>query len=159
MFSGTIINDSDIKELITCSKTFRTAPSKPMRVNKNISTRFSVYGEKDTLEFQMFITHSERMPQDFSLGLMYDNMLLYRCNGFHGTTKAGFYSAKHHAYPHAHMLSVDDIKNARGRDPSTIIDLTGKYVDERTAISFFCEECGIIGYERYFPVNQLRFDV
>ena len=65
MFSGTIINDSDIKELITCSKIFRTAPSKPMRVNKNISTRFSVYGEKDTLEFQIFITHSERMPQDF----------------------------------------------------------------------------------------------
>lgn len=84
-------------------------------------------------------------------------MLLYRCNGYHGTTRAGFFSAPHHAYPHAHLLTVLDIEKGRSKKPSSICDLSGKFINLQTAIIYFCEHCGIIDYERYFNVNQISF--
>lgn len=103
------------------------------------------------------------MPMDFSLGLMlYDSMLLIRYNGFHGTTKAGFYNATHHAHVHAHILTIEDIENSREKDPSHIVDLTGEYLDIRTAKVVFFQKCGILDYEKYFDLQtineQLRFE-
>lgn len=151
-----ISSDADIELLIHCPKVFLTKPKKPVITNRNVTQRFSVHEKDSSLEFDIFFSYSEQIPQDFSLGLMCGNMLLFRCNGFHGTTRSGFFSAPHHAYPHSHKLSVEDIKNGRSRKPSIIEDLTGKYVSFQTAIVFFCEECGIMDYEKYFPVTQLR---
>lgn len=158
MYNGNIMNDADINFLINCPKVFKSAPKRPSSANRNITQTFSVFGKDSNLEFRVFITYSERMPEDFSLGLMYDGMLLLRCNGFHGTTRAGFFSASHHAYPHYHKLTMEDIECGRSRKPSMIHDLTGKYIDLQTAIVFFCDECGIIDYEKYFEVNQLRLN-
>lgn len=157
MYNGSITSDDDINELITCPKVFRYAPPKGSEVNKNISQTFKVYGQSNKLEFSVFITHSIRMIQDFSLGLLFNDMLLYRCNGYHGTTRAGFFSTPHHAYPHAHILSLTDIEKGRSKKPSNICDLSGKYINLQTATMFFCEHCGIMNYENYFDVGQLSF--
>lgn len=157
MFNGTVTSDSDISFLIKCPKIFRSSPRSPSRVNRNVSQSFSVYSRDASFKFDIFITYSELMVQDFSLGLRYQNMLLLRCNGFHGTTRSGFFIADHHAYPHWHMLSMSDIQKGRSLKPSNIQDMTGKYFDLQTATAFFFEECAIIDYERYFPVNQVRF--
>lgn len=121
-----------------------------------MSQKFSLISiEEPTVEFEVFITYSKRMPEDFSLGLMYKDYLLIRFNGFHGTTRAGFYTSHHHAYPHAHILTIDDIENGRGRKPSSIKDLTGEYINLKTATVSFCEKCGIMDYDRYLDVSEL----
>jgi hypothetical protein len=148
-------SNSDIIQHITCEKIFKSKPKKFSAVNQNISANFEVDNIDYNWNFKVFVTFSAKMPQDFSLGLIYDDFLLYRCNGFHGTTRAGFFSAEHHAYPHAHQLTTDDIFCGRGKKPSQIIDLTGKYVDMRGAAVFFFETCGIIDNNNYFDLNQL----
>lgn len=154
-----IKTNDDIQYLINCPKEFRSAPKKESIINKNISRKFTVYSQKDNLAFNIFISYSLRMEQDFSLGLMYDGLLLYRCNGFHGTTRAGFFSAEHHAYPHSHTLSIEDIECGRGKDPSNIEQLSGKYINLKTATLYFFDKCGIIGYEQYFEhLSQITFD-
>lgn len=158
MYNGLITTDANIHELITCPKIFKSAPRKPQTINKNISQNFIVYGQTNDEEFPVFITYSSRMPMDFSLGLRFKDMLLYRCNGFHGSTRAGYFSTPHHAYPHAHILTLADIDKGRSKKPSEICDLTGEYVNLQTALVFFCTHCGIMDYDKYFNVNQIHFD-
>ncbi len=158
-----IADDKDIMRLITCPKSILKKPPKPKAVNASVTQRFCVTSQEPSLEFQVFISYSKRMPQDFSIGLMYEDYLLYRCNGFHGTTRKGFYSAPHHAHPHAHILLINDIQNGRGAKPSQIEDLTGEYIDIITATAFFCKKCGIMNYREYlsFPEceGQLTWNI
>ena len=143
--------DSDILELIGSPKCFKKKPSEPLEKNRCVLQKFEAYGMDAKTIFPVFVSYSVRMPMDFSIGLMLGgDFLLYRCNGFHGTTKAGFYTAEHHAYPHAHTLTLNDVKNGRGRNPSCITDLTGHYIDLPTARSFFFKHCGVLGYEEFF---------
>lgn len=154
-----ILTDSTIDDLIACEKQFLKAPpKKPRQLNRNIDWRFSVFSVKGEGEFKIFVAQSARMPEDFSIGLMFDQYLLYRVNGFHGTTIRGFHSAPHHAYPHAHKLTVDDISSGRGRKPSFIEDLRGEYTDLLSALLYFFDKCGIINYRKYFSNGeQLTF--
>lgn len=156
MNTNIISNNKDILELISCPKLFTSVPKKPTLLNKNSMQSFTVQGKGNGLDFNAFICYSARMPQDFSLGLMYDGLLLLRCNGFHGTTKAGFYSAFHHAHPHAHLLTISDIENGRGKKPSCIEDLTGQYINIDTAKAYFFERCSMLEYDKYFDLNQTK---
>lgn len=150
-----IRTNQDIISLIECRKVLRAKPSKQRQVNQSFSQSLNLYCEDSDIEFDAFIAQSVKIPEDFSLGLMYDNNLLIRVNGFHGTTKAGFFSSEHHAHPHAHILTIDDINNARQKKPSQILDLTGEFIDIKTAMLFFFRKCAIINYEEYFDFNQM----
>ena len=145
------LSNHEISRLITCPKKFKTVPPKfPDITTQNITFRFKVYGLENDDEFSVFFAQSAKMQSDFSLGLRYDNFLLYRCNGYHGTTKNNFYSAPHHAYPHAHILSEADIANGRALKPSSCENLTGEYIDFPDAVQYFCNKCGIISYRKHF---------
>ena len=158
MLSKEIKSDADIQTLITCAKYFRSAPRKEITINKNLSRKFEVYNRECALTFTVFICSSVLMEQDFSIGLMYDGFLLFRCNGFHGTTRTGFYTSKHHAHPHSHTLTMEDIQCGRGKRPSFIDDMTGKYVNKNTALLYFFEKCNILGFDEYFKdLRQLSF--
>jgi len=153
-----IRTDLDIISLIACEKQILKKPSPFSEKNRNITQRFSVYSVEKDEEFKVFFSYSSKMPKDFSLGLLYKDYLLFRCNGFHGTTKAGFYNHKHHAYQHSHTLTVVDIEKKCGVYPSNISDMRDKYVDINTAILYFFNRCSIINYEEYFDLNQIVFD-
>lgn len=145
------LNDQQIKHLISCKKKFIVPPPRfPDISTQNITYRFKVYSIETEEEFFVFFARSAKMSEDFSLGLLCNKFMLYRCNGFHGTTRKGFYSAPHHAYPHAHILSAKDIANGCAQKPSNIENLTGEYFDFPGAVHFFCTKCGIIDYMRYF---------
>lgn len=147
-----MLNSVEIDRLITCQKTFQSPPPRfPDQTTQNITFRFNVFGAENHELFLVFFSRSAKMPGDFSLGLRYGDFLLYRCNGYHGTTRNGFYTAPHHAYPHAHILTESDIANARSLKPSSCQNLTGQYVDFPGAVHYFCNKCGIIGYRKYFP--------
>lgn len=148
------LDESTIQQLIACPKEFRTRPRDEVSVNKNYSQRFSVYSIDDNIEFPVFVTYSQFIPQDFSIGLMFDDHLLFRVNGFHGTTRSGYYAADHHAGPHTHTLTPHDIRAGRKNKPSFITDTTGEYVDLLTARLYFFKHCGIIGFNKYFPDSQ-----
>ena len=156
-----MLSNERISELIACPKVFKSKPKKIGEKNRNFDQRFDVYGKDNDNIFHVFVTQSTKMLQDFSIGLICENHLLIRVNGFHGTTKAGFYTAKHHQYPHAHILTEDDIKNERELKPSLIEDLTGEFSDLSYALLYFLEKCNIINYQGYFDnlpnKNQMSF--
>ena len=154
MSEYTCLDNEMIAHYIVCPKVFRSKPRDPVEVNRNYSQRFAVTSADGNMEFDVFISWSSRNPQDFSIGLMYQDHLLYRVNGFHGTTRQGFYSAVHHAYPHTHTLTKEDIECSRKAKPSLVADATGEYYDLASARLFFFRHCGIMGFEKYFPDSQ-----
>ena len=83
-----IRSDEEILKLIKCRKVIQKKPPNPKASNRDKKTRFKVISTEDALEFEVFFAQNTRLPDDFSLGLMLDKYLLYRCNGFHGTTVA-----------------------------------------------------------------------
>lgn len=154
MSNGVYLTDEKIGELIACPKEFRGKPRDMVKVNQNYAQRFSVFSTDTDAEFSVFISYSQKMPQDFSIGLMYGDALLFRVNGFHGTTRKGFYLAKHHAAPHTHTLTNEDVVAGRKSAPSKIDETAGEYVDLLTARLYFFKRCGIMGYEKYFPEGE-----
>ena len=158
--ANVISSDVDIMKLIKSEKYFEQPPRRESENNRNINQRFEVVANSDSEKFSVFITYSVKNPIDFSIGLIYGEYLLYRCNGLHGTTRAGFYSAPHHAYPHSHTLTMNDILYSRQKYPSLSTDLSGCYGNLFSARIFFFKFCSIIGYEKYFPVNeQMKLDL
>jgi hypothetical protein len=153
------LTDSDILALIACPKRIPRKPPKPDFINRNLSQRFEVVGTENGLSFDVFAKCSSRRPSDFSNGLMLGKYLLYRCNGFHGTTKSGFYLWEHHAYPHAHILTMEDIKNGRESAPRKMEDLSSEFSSFPEAQFYFMQHCGIINISDYFDNNiQLPID-
>lgn len=154
-----IESNNDINKLIKCQKTIQPNSYRRKFLNNNVDYRYFVTSIDNGLDFEIFISYSNMFNNDFSIGLLFDCYLLLRVNGFHGTTKAGFYSTPHHAYPHSHTLTLDDINNARQKHPSKITDLTNQYTDLDTCIDYFCTECGIINYKNYLiNSDQMTFE-
>ena len=154
-----VLTDTEINRLIACPKVFLTKPREAVRVNKNFHQKFVVQEIGTGNQFTVFISWSQIQPQDFSIGLMFGDNLLLRVNGFHGTTRSGYYLAQHHAHPHTHTLTVKDIENGRQANPSLATDATGEYVDLVSARLYFFKRCGIMDYEKYFsPHKQLSID-
>lgn len=150
MKSFTEQSDSAILHLIECSKRMiASIPSQKIR-NRNYERRFSVFSD-DNDEFKIFITQSIPNPIDFSIGLLFDEYLLFRCNGFHGPTKSGSYQYEHHAIAHTHTLTAEDILNGRERKPTKIENVTGQYIDVESALRYFLRRCGIINFEDFLP--------
>lgn len=152
--TNVFLTDAEIERLITCRKAFVSRPREATRINKNYQQKFIVRNDESGNEFTVFIAWSMLQPQDFSIGLMFGDNLLLRVNGFHGTTRAGYHSSAHHAAPHMHTLTSDDISNGRQSKPSRITDTSGNYVDIVSARLFFFDHCGIIGYEEYFSSGK-----
>lgn len=149
-----IQSDDEIRRMICCEKNITSAQKRFTQINKNMDRRLELESTIGSDSFTVFISYSMLMEQDFSIGLMYDGHLLYRLNGFHGVTKNGFYSAEHHAYPHAHILTMDDIVNGRARKPSYEERLTGEYIDLATASAFFIRRCSITNGNSYFKTDR-----
>ena len=145
-----IYSDADLKALVACEKRIMRKPPQMQLVNRNMSHRFSVVNGDAGITFEVFAKYSERKPADFSIGLMFGSFLLYRCNGFHGATKAGFYAWEHHARPHAHILTMEDITAGRESAPSLGMDLLNSYSNFQEARVCFFRNCGIINYSEFF---------
>lgn len=149
--SETIISsNAEIAELIACPKIIAQRPKPPKEQRKKIEQRLSLREENGDREFSVFLSFLVFKPLDFSIGLMYKGHNLIRCNGFHGTTIRGFYSAPHHEHAHIHTLSIDDIKCNRETSPTQERPVSDEYSDFESARLFFFERCGIINYGEYF---------
>lgn len=157
--SKAVLTDAEINRLIACPKVFLTKPREAVRINKNFQQKFTVQEVETGNRFTVFIAWSQIQPQDFSIGLMFGDNLLFRVNGFHGATRTGYHLARHHAFPHTHTLTVEDIQGGRQTKPSLTTDTTGEYVDLVSARLYFFKHCGIIDFEKYFSSNrQLSID-
>jgi len=150
-----IRSDEEILNLIKCDKAICKKPPAPKESNRDTKRKFMVVSTEKSLELDVFFAQNIRLPNDFSIGLMFENFLLFRCNGFHGTTVAGYHKYDHHAQVHSHTLTFDDIMNGRKNHPSKIEVLTGKYVDFESAQLFFLQTCGINNYQDYFDFSKL----
>ena len=148
------MTDQEILQLISCKKVFRTKPRDAIKVNRSMLQRFTVVSSSDNKQFDVFISYALERPMDFSLGLMYNEFLLFRANGFHGVTRSGFFTAKHHAYPHTHTLTKADIDRGNSKKPTSPEDVSGEYIDLSTARLYFFKRCGIIGFKEYFETSR-----
>jgi len=151
-----IRSNEEILDLIQCEKKILKKPPSPKKSNRDIKIKFGLVSSDGSLEYEVFFAQSARFPDDFSLGLMLDKFLLFRCNGFHGTTVSGFYQYSHHAQVHSHTLTLNDIMSGRSDKPSQIKDLTGKYYDFLSAQMYFLQTCGVINYHDYFDFSKLK---
>ena len=150
-----VLSDQRIAQLIAMEKKIVKRPPK-LFVERQGSRHmnFTLSDEGEKLDFSVFVRQNMRLTSNFSIGLMQGEYTLLRCNGFHGTTRSGYYSAEHHAYPHMHILSEADIRGGRTREPSTHEDMSGAYHSFESAIIYFCRKCAIIGYEDYFTAHE-----
>ena len=151
-----IRSDEEILTLIRCEKKIQKKPPNLKKSNRDIKTRFRVISTEESLEFEVFFAQNARLHDDFSLGLMLDKYLLYRCNGFHGTTFAGYHVYEHHAQIHSHTLTFEDIINGRSDKPSKIDCLTNEYFNFISAQLYFLRLCGINNYQDYFDFSKLN---
>jgi hypothetical protein len=155
MSTSIIRNDEDIISLIKCEKTILKKPPNPKESNRDIKRTFSVVSADESLEFEIFFAENAKLPEDFSIGLMYNKFLLLRCNGFHGTTNAGFHRFNHHAQVHSHTLTYNDITNGREEKPSKIDDLSGKYFCFQSAQLYFLKICNVNNFQNFFDYSKL----
>ena len=155
MSTRIIRSDDDIFNLIQCEKTMLKRPQNPKESNRDIKRTFCVVSVDGLLEFEIFFAESVRLPDDFSVGLMFNKYQLFRCNGFHGETNAGFHRYEHHAQVHSHTLTYNDITNGREGKPSKIDYLTGRYHDFPSAQLYFLRVCKINNYMNYFDFSKL----
>ncbi|MCL2828701.1 MAG: hypothetical protein FWD99_08205 [Oscillospiraceae bacterium] len=154
-------NDDEILRIIKCEKIISRKPPNLKESNRDRKCKFNVASTDSSLIFEVFFAQNIKLPDDFSIGLMFGDFQLIRYNGFHGETIAGFHRYEHHAKVHSHTLTLDDIMNGRGPNPSKIEYMTGKYYDFESAQRFFLRECSIINYEEYFDFtkyDQISFD-
>ena len=161
MGAGIIHSDDEIFKLIECDKIIPKKPPVQKQTNRDLIRKFDVISTDGSSEFEVFFAQNVRLPEDFSVGLIYGKSLLIRYNGFHGTTIAGFHKYEHHADAHAHTLTFDDVMNGRESHPSKIEDMTGNYYDFESAQLFLLRNCGILNYEEYFDFtkySQMSFD-
>lgn len=143
---SSIIHANQLHELVICPKRIIKPPKYYKIEMNNANKRFKLISEDEKFIFSCFIRYLVKRPLDFSIGLMFEDLMLLRVNGFHGATRTGEYVFEHHRYPHIHLLSEDDIKESRNGSPSSI-NCEVSYTDLSSALVFFCQSCSIINPE------------
>lgn len=157
------ITDQDIEMLIKCQKVIRIKPRRlPEEIDGSFRNKFDLSSDESGFDFSVFTRQLIKFSEDFSIGLMlkhpeFGDVTLLRCNGFHGPTAKGKYEIEHHRQAHLHKMSASQIEKGFCLNPK-IIDVTTEYHDFDSAMLFFCEYCGIIGYEEYY-YKQQKLDI
>lgn len=155
--------DDFINELINCPKRIIDSP-KETKESRNagfIKTSFSFQSIDDNFRFTGFITQNLTFSENFSVGLAYNPkeergvIILVRCNGQHGGTKAN----PHHAYTHVHKATAERINNNLKAEGE--IEATSEYSTIDTAIQYFIKLINLIPEDRqkYFPPPSAQLDM
>lgn len=147
------LTQEHISKLITCEKVITENQGKRKFLSRGGHKHWAIdlHAEKDSeVCFMMHVRQSEVAPENFSIILRLNgrrkNVILYRCNGPH---KEPDERDPLHTQPHSHTISVDDIRFKRFTGPN--IKSAEKYVDIRSALSFFQKQCKIPGLQEYLP--------
>lgn len=101
-----------IEELISCPKTVVEAPGDMKEGRSGFIKRiFTLISVDDEYSFSGFITQNLTFTENFSIGLSFNpkdekgKIVLLRCNGPHGGTKA----IPHHAVCHIHTATAERV--------------------------------------------------
>jgi hypothetical protein len=139
------LSDSEIERLIRCPKTIIDQPSREEKEEgqhyRNDMKLVSVTGQE---VFSVYFRRHQTFSENFSIGLVYHpaeikgELLLFRCNGQHGSTIFG-----HHKSCHIHKPTEDLLR--QGRKSETAIEITNAYNGYEQAVVFFAKHCNIAG--------------
>jgi hypothetical protein len=153
-----VFSDEELDDLTSCPKQIVDAPRREMRLDgkmkRNEMTLKSANGKH---QFRVFMRQSDDFPENFTIGLVYlpneepGEVILLRCNGQHGGTKAH----PHHASFHTHRMQAQDI-NAGIKEPR-LVEQTGDYDSFGAAVRAFCQRIRLENGDQHFPgLNQRR---
>jgi len=138
-----------IAELISCPKTVLEAPREMKEGRSGFAKRtFTLISVDVQYNFSGFIMQNLTFTENFSIGLRYSSkdekgtIVLLRCNGPHGGTKA----IPHHAVCHIHTSTAERINN--GLKPEGQIEITNEYSTIETAIQYFARRVNIVPIDR-----------
>jgi hypothetical protein len=153
---------SELDELISCSKQVVDPPRKGMRAERGHQRNDLTLDSLDGVQrFSVFMRINERFPENFSIGLIYNprdepgDLALLRCNGMHGEyDNSPMEDPQPHFGYHIHRAKADVI-NA-GLPPLKFAELTDVYASFPEALQHFLKLANIVNAEAYFSTgNQL----
>ena len=129
-----------IEELISCPKTVVEAP-RDMKEGRSgfVKRTFTLISVDSRYNFSGFIMQNLTFTENFSIGLTYSpkdekgTIVLLRCNGPHGGTKA----ISHHAVCHIHTSTAERINN--GLKPEGQIDITTNILRLKVQYNFMLD--------------------
>jgi len=148
----------DIDELISCPKNVSEAPKREVKlVGAHWKNDMTLVAEGRPGEFNVFFRRSEDFPENFSIGLSYDQKdgsgetILLRCNGPHGAFNATFNPTHPHWGYHIHRATESAI-NA-GLKAERHAEITTAYASYEEAVHHFVKLINLDATEiaKYFP--------
>lgn len=158
-----MITQEFLDELISCRKKAINADRKKMLLkNRSYKNKIRLISYDEQYQFILFLRQSSEFIEDFSVGLIWENpnqfitvkkpILLIRFQGPHDGKKP-MGSDIHHDF-HMHQISLDDITHKRYQKPSNR-NVTDKFEDFSSALSFCLQKCDIIGLENIVNLEEL----
>ncbi len=107
-------------------------------------------------KFRVFIRQNVRFIENFSIGLQYrtnnrryGNITLVRYNGPHGETSRDVDG--HYALSHIHRITAVELASGSTQPRESRREITDRYGTFEGALMIFFGDCGISGYDAYFP--------
>ena len=155
------LTDIEINNLISMPKDIIKPPKKNFTYDKTnhmcVHNSFECQSKDNSIDkFHIFIKKHCSLPSSFSIGLMYSNknILLLRANGKHDHKNKD--DAQSFNDFHIHKVSAKQLQE--GITNSYHADPTKNYTSFNSALLHFCDLCGIIGIDKYFPdLRQISF--
>ncbi|MBR1759918.1 MAG: hypothetical protein IJ741_01895 [Schwartzia sp.] len=147
------ISAERLEELITAKKQITAPPKKGMTIERQCKrNQFDAYAPELDESFHVFMRQNCILPDDFSVGLMWNRkdgepIILFRCNGPHG----GNENVPHKFCTHIHRLNLEKAVEDIFKENDTTE--TKEYSTFEDAIFFFLTHCGFDTAEMqsYFP--------
>lgn len=146
------LTSEQLQELVTCKKKMTVFPKKIFEERNGCRRNdCRLFSEESQQKFTVFMRQNMMLAENFSVGLIWHAVeadapiTIYRCNGRHGGNK----NIEHHNACHIHMLNLEKAANNIYKDDD--VHITSKYSTFDEAVYFFCEHCGIVEANRYFP--------
>ena len=110
----------------------------------------------DTKKFSVFIRQSDKLIENFSIGLRYqtgDNDLrtitLCRYNGPHGETSHD--ADGHYAKPHIHRITASEVESGSTQPQERHREITDRYKTYEQALRTFFADIQATNCKNYFP--------
>ena len=107
----------EIDELIGCAKIVSEPPRPRMKLYRgHLRNDMRLRSADGKLEFRVFMRHSEDLPENFSVGMVFmakdgtGEIVLLRCNGPHGGYNDSFDPGHPHWDYHVHRASAEMIE-------------------------------------------------
>ncbi len=148
------LTNQEIEELTTCPKIIINAPKKePILRQGSWHNGFKLESLDSKYQFSVYTRINEKFEENFSVGLIYKNTHLIRCNGIHGVHKNKIINNNEFNVFHIHKATQEVIEQEL--DSCSDAQLTNEYATFEEALFFFIKHINITNADEYPYLSNL----